>query len=120
MALKYTIEFVDRLDNEYRIEIDSPDYTDDPISLSPGAEPLIVDYNGNNDDDVFKKHIIPSSITMQVVSTDVDIDELMYINDASFKCRVYRLEELYWSGWVVSDGIQEIDSGIPYDLTIKA
>lgn len=120
MALKYTIEFVDRLDNEYRIEIDSTDYADDPISLSPGAEPLIVDYNGNNDDDVFKKHIIPSSITMQVVSTDVDIEELMYINDASFKCRVYRLEELYWSGWVVSDGIQEIDSGIPYDLTIKA
>lgn len=120
MALKYTIEFVDRLDNEYRIEIDSPDYADEPISLSPGAEPLIVDYNGNNDDDIFKKHIIPSSITMQVVSSDVDIDELMYINDASFKCRVYRLEELYWSGWVVSDGIQEIDSGIPYDLTIKA
>lgn len=120
MALKYKIEFVDRLDNEYRIEIDSPDYTDDPISLSPGAEPLIIDYNGNNDDDVFKKHIIPSSITMQVVSTDIDIDELMYINDASFKCRVYRLEELYWSGWVVSDGIQEVDSGIPYDLTIKA
>lgn len=118
--LKYIISFADRLDVIWNIEIDAPDYTGTSIQLQAGGTPLVIEYNGNDDDDIFKKHVIPSSITMQVVSTGLEIDELMYISDASYKCRVYRESMLYWQGYVVSDGIQEIDSGVPYDVTIKA
>jgi len=124
MPLKYIIQFVDFNENGYLIEIDSPDYSGTPIQLTPSAEPLIIEYNGNNDDDIFKTHVIPSSATLQVVSENLDIEELLYINDASYKVRVYNeylgSYSLYWSGWLVSDGIQEVDSGVPYDVTLRA
>src|SRR5690606_14430142 len=125
MPLKYTIEFVDFNKIGYLIEIDSPDYSGTPIQLTPSAEPLVIEYNGNSDDDIFKTHVIPSSATLQVVSTDLDIEELLYINDGSYKVRVYQCDgisaySLYWSGWLVSDGIQEVDSGVPYDVTLRA
>lgn len=120
MAQKYKIEFSDISNELWRIEIDSPSYSGEVIELIPADKPLIIEYNGNQDDDIFRQHFIPSSATMSVVNTRVDIEELMYINDASYKCRIYRSGVLYWQGYVISDGIQEVDSGIPYDLTIRA
>lgn len=120
MALNYIVNFGDRLGTLYRIEIDNPDYTGDPIELIPSGTPLIISWEGNNDDDIFKTHVIPSNITIGVVSTGLDFDTLFYINDTSFKTRVYRAGVLYWSGYLISDGIQEIDSGVPFDVTLTA
>lgn len=124
MPLKYIIQFVDFNETGYLIEIDSPDYSGTPIQLTPSSEPLVIEYNGNNDDDIFKTHVIPSSATIQVVSENLDISELLYINDASYKVRIHQESmgaySLYWSGWIVSDGIQEVDSGVPYDVTLRA
>lgn len=118
--INYTINFGDRDGLLYRIEIDNPDYTDDPIELIPSDNPLVINHEGNNDDDIFKTHIIPSSISIGVVSTGLDFDTLFYINDTSFKTRVYRDNVLYWSGHLISDGIQEVDSGVPFDVTLTA
>lgn len=120
MPLKYIVNFVDRIDTEYRIEINVPNYIGSPIVLESGATPLVIDYNGNQDDNVFRTHIVSSSITFQVVSTNLDVNELMYVSDANFKCHVYQNNILYWQGFIISDGIQEIDSGVPYDITLKA
>lgn len=120
MPLNYIVNFGDRDGTLYRIEIDNPDYSDNPIELIPSETPLILSWEGNNDDDIFKTHVIPSSITIGVVSTGLDFDTLFYINDASFKTRVYRSDELYWSGYLISDGIQESDSGVPFDVNLSA
>lgn len=120
MALNYIVNFGDRTGTLYRIEIDNPNYTGDPIELIPSENPLILSWEGNSDDDIFKTHVIPSSISIGVVSTGLDFDTLFYINDTSFKTRVYRAGELYWSGYLISDGVQEIDSGVPFDVTLTA
>lgn len=120
MALNYFFEYNDRSDNKWRLEIDNPDFEGDAIELIPSENPIIISYNGNSDDDIFKMHVISSSVTINVVSTGVDFDTLMYINDASFKCRVYRSGNLFWSGYLTSDDIQEVDSGVPYDVVLKA
>lgn len=120
MALKYYIEFVDRLENLYRVEIDSPAYEGEPIQLTPAENPLYINWNGNDDDNPFKMHVINSNIEITVVSELLDVDELMLINDASYKCRVYYQSALHWQGYVISDGIKAIDSGVPYDITIRA
>src|SRR5690606_31355998 len=104
----------------WRIEIDSPAYTDEPIELIPGEKPLIMEWQGNNEDDPFKAHVINSTIQIQVFNDGLDLDELMLINDASYKCRVYREGVLDWQGFVISDGIRAIDSGVPYVVTLKA
>lgn len=118
--LKYTIEYVDRLDGRWRVEIDSPSYSGESIPLIPADNPVIKQYLGNNDDDIFKMHVISSSLTISVVNTGLDIRELMNINDASYKCRLYYNGILDWQGYIVSDNIQQIDSGVPYDVTIRA
>lgn len=120
MPLNYTVNFGDRTGTLYRIEIDNPDYSDDPIELIPSENPLILSWEGNSDDDIFKTHVIPSSISIGVVSTGLDFDTLFYINDTSFKTRVYREEELYWIGYLISDGVQEVDSGVPFDVSLTA
>src|SRR5690606_7172654 len=120
MALNYIVNFGDRMGTLYRIEIDNPNYTGDPIELIPSETPLIISWEGNTDDDIFKTHVIPSSIAIGVVSTGLDFDTLFYINDTSFKTRVYRAGVLYWSGYLISDGIQEVDSGVPFDVTLTA
>lgn len=124
MALKYFLEFVDFQNGFWRIEIDSPTYTDEPIRIEGGENPLKIEYNGNSDDDIFKTHVIPSSATINAINTGIDLDEIFYINDASYKVRVYygtpEVITLKWQGYLISDGVQEIDSGVPYEVTLKA
>lgn len=120
MALKYISEYNDFYDNLWRIEIDSPTWSSDPINLTPSGAPLVKEYSGNNDDNPFLKHVISSSVTIGVVSTGLDIDELIYINDASYKCRVYMNNTLDFQGFVISDGVQDRDSGVDFDVTIRA
>lgn len=124
MALKYFLEFVDSQNGFWRIEIDSPTYTDEPIRIEGGENPLKIEYNGNSDDDIFKTHVIPSSATINAINTGIDLDEIFYINDASYKVRVYygdtTIMTLKWQGYLISDGVQEIDSGVPYEVTLKA
>lgn len=120
MPLNYIVNFGDRTGTLYRIEIDNPSYSGDPIELIPSENPLILSWEGNSDDDIFKTHVIPSSISIGVVSTGLDFDTLFYINDTSFRTRVYRYESLYWSGYLISDGVQEVDSGVPFDVTLTA
>src|SRR5690625_2116080 len=87
--LKYIVEFSDFKNQNWRIEIDSPDHTGDPISLIPAENPLVLEKNGNTDDNPFLQHIIPTTANITVISTGLDIEELMYVDDASFECRVY-------------------------------
>lgn len=120
MPIKYEINFGDRLGVAYKIEIDHPDYIGDAIQLIPAENPLVISWEGNNDDDIFKTHIIPSNATMTVVSTGIVFDDFFYISDASMKCRIYKNAALYWQGYIISDGIQEADSGVPFDVTLTA
>lgn len=120
MALKYFIEYRSFRENLWRIEIDSPTYTDDPIELQPTDKPLSIEWNGNSDDDPFKAHVVNSTIQIQVFNDDLDISEIMLINDASYKVRVYRNSVIYWQGSLISDGVRENDVGVSYPVIMKA
>lgn len=121
MALKYFTEYRDFSESRLvRIEIDSPNYTGTPIELIPADQPLIIERQGNQDDDPFKAHIINSTAQIQVFSDNLDVNELMLVNDASYKTRVYVNNVLDWQGFIISDGIREKDSGVAYPVTIKA
>lgn len=118
--LKYTVEFKDFNNANWRIEIHSSNHTGDAIQLTPSQNPLTIEKEGNTDDNPFYQHIIHTTAIIGVVSTGLDMEELLYINDASLECYIYYNTQLYFRGYIISDGIQEIDSGIPYDVTIKA
>jgi hypothetical protein len=119
MALKYFTEYRDFKENLRRIEIDSPTYTDEPIELIPTDQPLVIEHQGNNDDDPFKAHVVNSTAQIKVFNENLDIGELMLVNDASYKTRVYVNGVLDWQGFIIADGIKEVDA-FRYAVTIKA
>lgn len=126
MALKYFFEYRSFRENLWRVEIDAPDYTDDPIEIQGTDKPLTIEWNGNSDDDPFKAHIINSTIQMnvynkhEITGAELDINEIMLINDSSYKVRVYLNSVLHWQGSLISDGVRENDTGVAYPVTLKA
>lgn len=126
MALKYFFEYRSFRENLWRVEIDSPTYTDDPIEIQGTDKPLTIEWNGDSDDDPFKAHIINSTIQMnvynkhEVTGAELDINEIMLINDSSYKVRVYLNSSLHWQGSLISDGVRENDNGVAYPVTLKA
>lgn len=126
MALKYFFEYRSFRKNLWRVEIDSPTYSDDPIEIQGTYKPLTIEWNGDNDDDPFKAHVINSTVQMnvynkhEITGAELDINEIMLINDSSYKVRVYLNSVLHWQGSLISDGVRENDTGVAYPVTLKA
>lgn len=120
MALKYFFEYRSFRENLWRVEIDSPTYTDDPIEIQGTDKPLTIEWNGDNEDDPFKAHVINSTIQMNVYNDGLDLNEIMLINDSSYKVRVYLNSVIRWQGSLISDGVRENDTGVAYPVTLKA
>lgn len=120
MALKYTLHVNSVKGQDWLVEIDSPTYSGDPIELIGDENPILIEWNGGVDDDPFKSHIIPQTATFRVYDDNLDIEELQLVDDASFKCRVYLNSQLKHQGYIISDGIQDNDSGVASLVTIKS
>lgn len=120
MALKYTLHVNSVKGQDWLVEIDSPTYSGDPIELIGDENPILIEWNGGVDDDPFKSHIIPQTATFRVYDDNLDVEELQLVDDASFKCRVYLNSQLKHQGYIISDGIQDNDSGVASLVTIKS
>lgn len=120
MAIKYRLEFNDFRRQDWKVEINVPSYEGNVIDVWGEGEFLTFEWQGNNDDNIYRTHVIPSSATITINSSGVDIDELMSISDGSFTTKVYLNGVLYWQGYAISDGITEIDSGTSYPIVIRS
>lgn len=123
MAVKYFCEYRTLNTNElWKVTIDIPDYSGDPIRKEGSAgQVCIVEHNGG--DKMLEKFAIPSSATITLLFDDpLQTRELQLLGDKTSQVRVYRNggTQLYWQGYLISDGIQHPDSGVITPITINA
>lgn len=120
MAIKYTLSVNTQKNQDWFVEIDVPSYEGDPIALVGDRNPILLEELGGGNDDPFSSHILTNSLTIRVYDDNVSIPELQLIDDASVKCRAYLNGVLKHQGFIISDGIQETDSGVSALITIKS
>ena len=120
MAVKYILSVNSQKNQDWLVEIDVPNYTGDPIPLVGDRNPVLLEELGGGNDDPFSSHILTNSLTIRVYDDNVNIEELQLIDDASVKCRAYLNGVLKHQGFIISDGVQEPDSGVSSLITIKS
>ena len=120
MAVKYRLDVNSLRNQQWLVEIDFPSYTGEPIETIGVENPIQIEYSSGANDDPFASHIIQQSATFQVYSNVVNVEELQTLPDGDVRCRVYYNGQLKHSGFIISDGIQEADSGVSTPITIKS
>lgn len=123
MALKYYSEYRTLNTNElWRIEIDIPGYVGSPIEKYAVAEQAcIIEHEGG--DKLWDRFAVSSSATVVLLfDDDAQTKELQLLADKTAKLTVFRNggSQLYWKGYIISDGIQHPDSGVSTPISIKA
>ncbi|SFC07404.1 hypothetical protein SAMN05421747_10414 [Parapedobacter composti] len=120
MAVKYTIPMRDDFDLLWRADIDMPGYSGDTIQLTGvGRTAMVAEWNGDVDEPYTP--IISSKVTLQFYNEgNVDIVELQNLQDMEARVHVYRDNVLWWTGYVVPDGIQRNFRATPYPVQLVA
>lgn len=120
MAIKYTIPMRDDFNTLWRSDIDIPSYQGSPISLTGvGRSAMVAEWNGDTDEPYTP--IINSKVTLQFYNeSNVDITELQNLQDMEARVLVYRDSTLWWSGYVIPDGIQRNFKASPYPVQLTA
>ena len=106
--IKYRAEYKSLINDTWRIDIDIPSYNGEPLKvLGVGESACTISYDGSGDD-IFESHIQGSQAKINLYQGGViDIEELQIIDDLTAKVKVYKNNNLHWSGFLVPDGIQE-------------
>lgn len=120
MAIKYTIPMRDDFDLLWRADIDIPGYSGEAIQLTGvGRTAMVSEWNGDIDEPYTP--IINSKVTLQFYNEgNVDIVELQNLQDMEARVHVYRDNVLWWTGYVVPDGIQRNFRAFPYPVQLVA
>lgn len=121
MAVKYRIEFSNRNDDDFKIEIDVPSYEGEVIDFAGvGGSPLEITHDGGSDNP-FDTHVVSSQASISfVLPPEMDIEDLQLAGDLEVKVRIYKNFALFWSGFLISDGLQELYKGYNAPVTITA
>lgn len=123
MAVKYRVLFVDDSGVRWRAEIDMPSY---PAGASPieltgvGREFCNIEY-GDTSENPFDP-VIGSTVTLRMYNRtgEIDVKELQLLKDLEARVLIYRGTSLYWSGFVIPDGIGEELRPYPNTVTLTA
>lgn len=119
MGIKYILEHNSPKGQIHKTTIEIPNYDGSVIELE-GVEKTATRLQWNGDENPFEKHVIGSQLTLNVYDTgNIDLDELMLTPDLEYRVKYYMDNELFWSGFLISDGIQEQLSYRP-TLQLKA
>ena len=121
MAVKYTIPFYDDANVLWRADLDLPAYSGDPIEIvGVGRTFCTIEYGATNEDPF--EPIVGSSVALQFYNQngEVDVRELQLLPDLEGRVRLYRFGELYWSGFILPDGIERLVANNPYNVTLTA
>ena len=107
MGVKYRIEYYNKVDDFFKIDIDVPDYDGEINKLNGSGGEVFTKEIVSSDNNPFDEHIKSSQANINfILETDLDISDLQLCNDLEVKLKVYKNNELYWSGFVISDGLQ--------------
>lgn len=107
MGIKYILEHNSPKGQIHKTTIEIPSYDGEAIYLD-GVEKTSTQLQWNGDENPFDKHVIGSQLTLNVYDTgNIDLDELMLTPDLEYRVKYYIENELFWSGFLISDGIQE-------------
>lgn len=120
MAVKYSIPFLDDFNQGWRVDIDLPDYVGDPVELT-GVGRVFCQPEWSVGDDPYEP-IVNSKVTVQFYNRggEVDVHELQLLPDMTGRLILYRGTDLWWTGYVIPDGIQRMLQPMPYPITITA
>lgn len=123
MGLKYFCEYRTLNTNElWKVEIYLPDYSGEPIrKIGAAGQTCIIDWSGG--DKLLDKFAIGSSASITLLFDDAaEVTELQNINDKTVVVKVYNNggTDLYWQGYLISDGVQHPDSGVIFPITLTA
>lgn len=119
--IKYRIKYKDYFDSECRIDISKDSYRDSPRIIR-GVEKSALILTRDCSDDPFDTIInTKAEITIyQDEKKSIDILELQVAQDREFRVNYYINDELKFSGFIISDGIQQNFSSPPFELTLTA
>ena len=107
MGIKYILEHNSPKGQIHKTTIEIPSYDGEAIYLD-GVEKTSTQLQWNGDENPFDKHVIGSQLTLNVYDTgNIDLDELMLTPDLEYRVKYYIDNVLFWSGFLISDGIQE-------------
>ena len=120
--IKYRTEYKSLINDTWRIDIDIPSYNGEPLKvLGVGKSACTISYEGGSDD-IFETHIQGSQAKINLYQGGViDIEELQISDDLTIMVKVYKNNNLHWSGFLVPDGIQEFLKGHKnYEVNLTA
>jgi len=120
--IKYRTEYKSLINDTWRIDIDIPSYNGEPLKvLGVGESACTISYEGGGDD-IFETHIQGSQAKINLYQGGViDIEELQISDDLTIMVKVYKNNNLHWSGFLVPDGIQEFLKGHKnYEVNLTA
>lgn len=119
--IKYRIPYYDLKNNAWRVELSNVSYSGAIITLNTAqGQGCTIGYTGT--DDPFEP-IIPSTAKFTVVKHNlglIDVSELKNSGDKDWSVNVYKNNVLFWTGYLVPDGIQEFYQSLPYDVDLTA
>lgn len=121
MGIKYKIEYSNRKDDDFKIEIDVPNYEGEVIEYRGyGGSPLEISHSGGQDNP-FDEHVISSQASISfILPPEHNIEDLQLAGDLEVKVKVYKNFDLFWSGFLISDGLQEVFTGSNAPITVMA
>ena len=110
MGVKYEIKYHN---NEWRAEIDVPNYEGEIISCrGVGQKAIEISYEED-------MHIMSSKANISFYTKE-DIYDLQICNDLEVEVRVYKNNVLYWKGFLIADGLKQYDRDIESEVDIIA
>ena len=107
MGIKYILEHNSPKGQIHKTTIEIPSYDGEQIELI-GVEKTATQIKWNGEENPFDKHVIGSQLILNIYDDgNIDLDELMLTPDLEYRVKYYIDNVLFWSGFLISDGIQE-------------
>ena len=120
MGVKYSTTWKNFKNQSCRVELDVPDYTGDPIALrAVQNNAVIITYDTQ---DPFEP-IVNSKADISLYNQgEIDVSELQLAGDRDIRVNVYvdDLETIFWTGYMIPDGIKNPFRSAPYQLDLTA
>ena len=115
-ATKYRIEFDTLAGEAVRIDIQEDAFAGTITNLQAGSASL----RWSGSDQSKAPGIKPSTLSFSVLSGDVTASDFLTTEDTDLKCLLYLNDALQWSGWMDSEGLQEVFLDPPYYIELQA
>ncbi|MFA6087411.1 hypothetical protein [Mucilaginibacter sp.] len=122
MGVKYRCEYKAFDNSEWKIELSLNSYVDTIIDLySVSEQPAIPNYDSEESDDVYSP-FVKSSVDMSFYNRngEINISELQLAKDKDFIVNIYKDGPLYWTGYIVSGGLERPLSGSVETVNLTA